>query len=36
MIATTSSARADPGPDIPLADVLAVYADDLAAYPDER
>jgi antitoxin (DNA-binding transcriptional repressor) of toxin-antitoxin stability system len=30
------TARANPGPDIPLEDVLAVYADDLAAYPDER
>jgi antitoxin (DNA-binding transcriptional repressor) of toxin-antitoxin stability system len=30
------AALADPEPDIPLADVLAKYADDLAAYPDER
>jgi hypothetical protein len=30
------AARVEPGPDIPLEDVLAKYADDLAAYPDER
>ncbi len=29
-------ARADPGSDIPLEDLLSVYADGLAAYPDER
>jgi antitoxin (DNA-binding transcriptional repressor) of toxin-antitoxin stability system len=30
------AARDEPGPNIPLADVLAKYGDDLAAYPDER
>jgi antitoxin (DNA-binding transcriptional repressor) of toxin-antitoxin stability system len=30
------AALAEPGPDVPLDDVLAKYADDLAAYPDER
>ena len=30
------AARDEPGPTIPLADVLAKYSDDLAAYPDER
>lgn len=35
-IRSARTARADPGSDIPLEDVLAVYADDLAAYPDER
>jgi antitoxin (DNA-binding transcriptional repressor) of toxin-antitoxin stability system len=30
------AARDEPGPNIPLADVLARYADDLAAHPDER
>lgn len=29
-------ARDESGPAIPLADVLAKYGDDLAAYPDER
>lgn len=28
------AALADPEPSIPMADVLAAYADDLAAYPD--
>ena len=28
--------RDEPVPNIPLADVLATYSDDLAAYPDER
>jgi hypothetical protein len=27
--------RAEGGPTVPLADVLAEYADDLAAYPDD-
>jgi hypothetical protein len=26
----------EPGPNMPLADVLARYSEDLAAYPDER
>lgn len=30
------AARGEPGPTIPLADVLAKYGDDLAAYPNER
>jgi antitoxin (DNA-binding transcriptional repressor) of toxin-antitoxin stability system len=30
------AARGEPGPSVPLEDVLAKYADDLAAYPDER
>ena len=30
------AALADPGPSIPLEQVLAEYADDLAAFPDER
>jgi antitoxin (DNA-binding transcriptional repressor) of toxin-antitoxin stability system len=30
------AARDEPGQNIPLADVLAKYSDDLAAYPDER
>ncbi|HWR48680.1 MAG TPA: hypothetical protein VN327_13870 [Pseudonocardiaceae bacterium] len=34
-IRAARAARADPGPDIPLEDVLAGYADELAAYPDE-
>jgi antitoxin (DNA-binding transcriptional repressor) of toxin-antitoxin stability system len=29
-------ARNEPGPNIPLADVLAKYSDDLATYRDER
>jgi antitoxin (DNA-binding transcriptional repressor) of toxin-antitoxin stability system len=29
------AALADPGPDIPLDDLLAKYADDLAAYPED-
>jgi antitoxin (DNA-binding transcriptional repressor) of toxin-antitoxin stability system len=32
----TRAALAEPGPNVPLDDVLAKYADDLAAYPDER
>ncbi|MGH3829175.1 MAG: hypothetical protein ACRDRS_01775 [Pseudonocardiaceae bacterium] len=35
-IRAARAARADPGPDIPLEDVLAEYADELAAYPDKR
>lgn len=35
-IRAARAARADPGPDIPLEDVLAGYTDDLAAYPTER
>jgi antitoxin (DNA-binding transcriptional repressor) of toxin-antitoxin stability system len=30
------AARAEPGRTIPLADVLAKYGDDLAAYPPEQ
>jgi antitoxin (DNA-binding transcriptional repressor) of toxin-antitoxin stability system len=30
------TARDEPGPNMPLADVLARYSEDLAAYPDER
>jgi antitoxin (DNA-binding transcriptional repressor) of toxin-antitoxin stability system len=30
------AARDEAAPNIPLADVLAKYGDDLAAYPDER
>lgn len=30
------AARAESGPNVSLEDVLAKYADDLAAYPDER
>jgi antitoxin (DNA-binding transcriptional repressor) of toxin-antitoxin stability system len=30
------AAREEPGPNIPLDDVLNKYSDDLAAYPDER
>jgi hypothetical protein len=30
------AALAEPDPGIPLEDVLAKYADDLAAYPDGR
>jgi len=30
------AALAEPGPNIPLADVLAEYAADLDAYPDSR
>jgi len=30
------AALADPAPSIPLEQVLADYADDLAAFPDER
>jgi antitoxin (DNA-binding transcriptional repressor) of toxin-antitoxin stability system len=29
------AAQAEPGPDIPLEDLLARYADDLAAYPED-
>ncbi len=35
-IRSARMARANPGPDIPLEDLLSVYADDLAAYPDEQ
>ncbi|MGH3868117.1 MAG: hypothetical protein ACRDQ4_18740 [Pseudonocardiaceae bacterium] len=35
-IRSARTARADLDPDIPLEDVLAVYADDLAAYPHRR
>ena len=35
-IRAARAARADPEPDIPLEEVLAKYADDLAAYPDEQ
>jgi antitoxin (DNA-binding transcriptional repressor) of toxin-antitoxin stability system len=35
-IRSARTARTDLGPDIPLEDVLAWYADDLAAHPDER
>jgi antitoxin (DNA-binding transcriptional repressor) of toxin-antitoxin stability system len=35
-IRAARSALAEPGSDIPLDDVLAKYADDLAAHPDER
>lgn len=34
--ADARAARAEPGPTIPLAGVLAKYGDDLAAFPDER
>lgn len=30
------AARDEPGPNIPLVDVLNKYSDDLAIYPDER
>lgn len=30
------AALADPSPSIPMTDIMAKYADDLAAYPDER
>lgn len=30
------AARSEAGPNLPLQAVLAKYADDLAAYPDER
>lgn len=35
-ITAALAARTEPGEPIPLDDVLAKYADDLAAYPDER
>ncbi len=35
-IRSARMARADLDLDIPLEDVLALYADDLGAYPDER
>ncbi len=35
-IEAARAALADPGPSIPLEQVLAEYADDLAAFPDER
>jgi hypothetical protein len=35
-IGAARTARADPGPDIPLEDVLAEYVDELTAYPTER
>jgi antitoxin (DNA-binding transcriptional repressor) of toxin-antitoxin stability system len=35
-IRAARASLADPEPDIPLEDVLAKYAADLAAYPDER
>lgn len=35
-IRTARAILADPEPGIPLDDVLAKYADDLAAYPDEQ
>jgi antitoxin (DNA-binding transcriptional repressor) of toxin-antitoxin stability system len=35
-IRTARTALADPEPDIPLKEILAKYANDLAAYPDEQ
>ena len=35
-IRAARDARNESGPTIPLSDVLATYADDLAAHPDER
>lgn len=35
-VRAAGAARDEPGPAIPLADVLAKYSDDLAAYPAER
>jgi antitoxin (DNA-binding transcriptional repressor) of toxin-antitoxin stability system len=35
-IRAARAARTDPEGDVSLEDVLARYADDLAAYPDER
>jgi antitoxin (DNA-binding transcriptional repressor) of toxin-antitoxin stability system len=35
-IRAAEAALAEPGPNIPLEEVLATYAEDLAAYPNER
>jgi antitoxin (DNA-binding transcriptional repressor) of toxin-antitoxin stability system len=35
-IRAARAAQADPSPDIPLEEVLAMYAEDLAAYPGEQ
>jgi antitoxin (DNA-binding transcriptional repressor) of toxin-antitoxin stability system len=35
-IRAARAALADPAPSIPMADILARYADDLATYPDEQ